>query len=135
MKFTVSSILLVVFAVFSAIMGVSTMAVSLDKKAALTVFDPPITFPTPGSTFTRGQTITVTWNTSSIPPGTLNEGLIVLARPIDGNENPLETLVTGFLLTSGSVQITWPTDVPAGNNYGLVLFGDSGNLFAPYTLN
>ncbi|KIJ39673.1 hypothetical protein M422DRAFT_49531 [Sphaerobolus stellatus SS14] len=135
MKFTVPSILLAVFAVFSAIMGVSTMAISLDKKAALTVFDPPITFPTPGSTFTRGQTITVTWDTSGIPVGTPNQGQIILLRLIGSGENHVSDLASGFLLTSGSVQITWPTDVPPGNNYALNLFGDSGNVYGPYTLN
>jgi len=56
MKFTASAVLLAFAASFA-----TTTAVPLEKKAALTVFDPRITFPAPGATFQRGQTITVEW--------------------------------------------------------------------------
>jgi hypothetical protein len=81
-------------------------------------------------------------DTTSIPAGTPNLGLLVLAHPdpvtgsegIDGSKlwlycdfglssdkrHPDHTLANGFKLIDGNAQITWPTDIPAGTGYALV---------------
>ncbi|KIJ46312.1 hypothetical protein M422DRAFT_66836 [Sphaerobolus stellatus SS14] len=135
MKFTASSIIFAFLAFLSAIM--TGMAVPLEKRAARDVYRPPITSPAPGTTFERGETITVHWDTSGIPASAPNMAQIVLARPTNDSENIdfKHVLANGSLLTVGSANITWPRDVPAGPGYSLVLFGDSGNIFGPYNLN
>ncbi|KAK0244130.1 hypothetical protein EDD85DRAFT_945452 [Armillaria nabsnona] len=102
------------------------------------VISPPITSPTAGAVWTVGQTITVTWNTTVIPPAsqvTNPIGKIVLGHQANNSLN-LELdhpLASNFQLTDGQVDITVP-DVEPRDDYIIVLFGDSGNTSPEFTI-
>ncbi|EIM81626.1 uncharacterized protein STEHIDRAFT_22683, partial [Stereum hirsutum FP-91666 SS1] len=100
------------------------------------VVDPPITSPDASTVWTVGSSVTVTWNTSVIPPEAQNStGTLVLGFQTSDSENLQldDPLAKGFLLTDGSVQITVP-DVTEKSNYIVVLFGDSGNASPEFTI-
>ncbi|KAF8519173.1 hypothetical protein JB92DRAFT_2899627 [Gautieria morchelliformis] len=133
MQFTTTS----VFFVLLAVLSTAWSTVALPVLQARDVFDPPITSPKAGDVFTAGQTITVTWDTSSIPAGTPNEGELVLGR-LEANSENLDIdhpLATGFLLTDGYHEITFPYNLTTASNYILDLFGDSGNISPTFTIN
>ncbi|EIN12953.1 hypothetical protein PUNSTDRAFT_19047, partial [Punctularia strigosozonata HHB-11173 SS5] len=101
---------------------------------------PPITSPTTGTVWTVGQTVTVTWDTSELPPPqniTNISGKILLGFLDDGDDSEHldvdSPLAQGFNITTGSVQLTVP-NVPAKDDYIIVLFGDSGNLSPKFTI-
>lgn len=134
MKFTTSAILFAFFVIILGALNVVAVPLSLAARA---VISPKITLPTPGDSFKRGTTTTVEWETDNIPAGTPNIGRILLARPDSTGREHLDVdnpLAKGFLLTEGSVDITWPTSTEAGEGYYLALFGDSANIYGPYTL-
>ncbi|PBK97597.1 hypothetical protein ARMGADRAFT_1009568 [Armillaria gallica] len=102
------------------------------------VISPPITSPTAGAVWTVGQTITVTWNTTVIPPAsqvTNPIGKIVLGHQANDSLNlDLDhPLASNFQLTDGQVDITVP-DVEPRDDYIIVLFGDSGNTSPEFTI-
>ncbi|KAK0221761.1 hypothetical protein IW262DRAFT_1482009 [Armillaria fumosa] len=102
------------------------------------VISPPITSPTAGAIWTVGQTITVTWNTTVIPPAsqvTNPIGKIVLGHQANNSLNlDLDhPLASNFQLTDGQVDITVP-DVEPRDDYIIVLFGDSGNTSPEFTI-
>ncbi|KAK0487538.1 hypothetical protein IW261DRAFT_1290716, partial [Armillaria novae-zelandiae] len=102
------------------------------------VISPPITSPTAGAVWTVGQTITVTWNTTVIPPAsqvTNPIGKIVLGHQANNSLNlDLDhPLASNFQLTDGQVDITVP-DVEPRDDYIIVLFGDSGNTSPEFTI-
>ncbi|KAF8587494.1 hypothetical protein K439DRAFT_1614286 [Ramaria rubella] len=100
------------------------------------VINPRITFPTAGAVFKAGQTITVTWDTSVLPVGSPNKGMIVLGVNTTTSENlQLDSpLAEDFLLTDGSHEITFPENLTTKHNYILDLFGDSGNISPEFTV-
>jgi len=129
-------------------MFISLQKVLLLAAACVTVtalpksnFDivPPITSPVAGQVWTIGSQQTVTWETDFIPSfadsqtGILDLGTI---DPSTGNENLNTTdhLADSFLLTDGAITITVP-DVTPGDDYILVLFGDSGNRSPAFTIS
>ncbi|KAK0188062.1 hypothetical protein F5146DRAFT_740583 [Armillaria mellea] len=102
------------------------------------VISPPITSPTAGAVWTVGQTVTVTWNTTVIPPAsqvTNPIGKIVLGHQANDSLNlDLDhPLASNFQLTDGQVDITVP-DVEPRDDYIIVLFGDSGNTSPEFTI-
>ncbi|SJL07596.1 uncharacterized protein ARMOST_10946 [Armillaria ostoyae] len=102
------------------------------------VISPPITSPTAGAVWTVGQTITVTWNTTVIPPAsqvTNPIGKIILGHQANNSLNlDLDhPLASNFQLTDGQVDITVP-DVEPRDDYIIVLFGDSGNTSPEFTI-
>ncbi|KAF8512297.1 hypothetical protein BU17DRAFT_96409 [Hysterangium stoloniferum] len=133
MQFTNSSILFVLFALLSTVWNAYALPIGLQQKD---VINPPITFPTAGSSFKPGQTITVTWDTSVVPSDSPNKGTIVLAQPTADSENLTldPPLATGFLLSVGSQSITFPYNLTEAHNYAFVLFGDSGNISDKFTV-
>ncbi|KAF8519175.1 hypothetical protein JB92DRAFT_2899680 [Gautieria morchelliformis] len=131
MRFTTTSVFFGLVAVLSTAWSTVALPVLQERE----VFDPPITFPKAGDVFTAGQTITVTWDTSSIPAGTPNLGELVLRLEINGGSVGIGPLADGFLLTDGSQQITFPSNLTTSPNYILNLFGDSGNLSPAFTIN
>ncbi|KAL0950398.1 hypothetical protein HGRIS_010356 [Hohenbuehelia grisea] len=91
------------------------------------VYVPPLTSPTLGTVWTVGETHTVTWDTSKPPSQITNRSGKIMLRK---GEKTLDlTLASGFNITAGSAEVTVP-DVTAGDDYMLVLFGNSGN-FSP----
>ncbi|KZV73721.1 hypothetical protein PENSPDRAFT_574146 [Peniophora sp. CONT] len=104
----------------------------LDKRE---VFDPKITSPAASTVWTVGQTVDVTWDTSTIPSGQTVFGMLVLGFLTDDSENldidnPLAANIT---LNDGKTSITVPTVDPK-TNYIVVLFGDSGNASPEFTI-
>ncbi|KAK0187941.1 hypothetical protein F5146DRAFT_1226310 [Armillaria mellea] len=95
------------------------------------VFSPKITNPTAGTTWFKDSHVNVMWDTSNAPQNLTNtKGKLVLGfmNDQDGNEhldmqNPL---AEGFDIFAGTVSFRVP-DVTPGQDYIVVLFGDSGN--------
>ncbi|KAL1667013.1 hypothetical protein GGF50DRAFT_112684 [Schizophyllum commune] len=102
------------------------------------VVAPPITSPNASTTWNVGETVTVTWDTSDLPPEsqiTNKEGKIVLGYQTEDSmhlqyDNPL---AQGFSITLGSYDVTVP-DVEERSDYIIVLFGDSGNSSPKFTI-
>lgn len=135
MHFT-TSVFFTICTVTTFFKDASAVPVQTSHLRTRDVFDPPITFPNQNSVFQAGETITVTWDTSSIPAGTTDLGEIALAQPTFEDEN-LDfdhPLATGFLLTAGQQDITFPSNLTTASNYALVLFGDSGNISPNFTI-
>jgi len=91
------------------------------------VYVPPITKPIAGDIWIVGECYDVKWDTSNPPAQITNTlGEIDLRR----NNITFLTLAKGFDIRLGTYKITVP-QVPDGDDYQIVLFGDSGN-FSPY---
>ncbi|KAF7798841.1 hypothetical protein EIP86_010067 [Pleurotus ostreatoroseus] len=100
--------------------------VGLVAGKALDVWNPPITSPTAHSAWPVGSTQNVTWDTSTKPAQVTNPiGKIVLAK--DGTLDDENPLASGFQLTDGWHLVTVPPDTVPGDDYTIVVFGDSGN--------
>ncbi|EPS98412.1 hypothetical protein FOMPIDRAFT_1093403, partial [Fomitopsis schrenkii] len=102
------------------------------------VISPPVTSPDASTTWNVGETVTVTWNLSALPPNTNVTGVkgkLVLGYSTWDSEhldinNPL---ATNFLLSDSKVSFVVPS-VPTRNNYIVDLFGDSGNISPNFTI-
>ncbi|KAJ8080426.1 hypothetical protein PM082_017259 [Marasmius tenuissimus] len=106
---------------------------SLNDRAIIArdVYSPKITNPTRNNVWIVGLNATIEWDTSKPPQNITNDiGEILLGRfnGTDDNEHlDLEhPLAENFSLLSGSVTVEVP-DVEPGEDYFIVLFGDSGN--------
>ncbi|KAK0221883.1 hypothetical protein IW262DRAFT_1493614 [Armillaria fumosa] len=95
------------------------------------VFSPKITNPTAGTTWFKDSRVNVTWDTSNAPQNLTNtKGKLVLGF-MDG-QNDSEHLIMqnpladGFDILAGTTTFLVP-DVTPGQDYIVVLFGDSGN--------
>ncbi|ETW80136.1 hypothetical protein HETIRDRAFT_322710 [Heterobasidion irregulare TC 32-1] len=107
------------------------MFLSLAAAAPLDVYVPPVLDPHEGTVWTIGNEYNVTWDASSPPPQITNRIGRVLLR-----KGPLSlniTLASGFDILDGTVPITVP-DVEPGDDYAVVLFGDSGNFSPGFTI-
>ncbi|KAH9038213.1 hypothetical protein EDB85DRAFT_526741 [Lactarius pseudohatsudake] len=111
---------------------VFVQAVPLVKRI---VVSPQITSPSASTTWNAGDKVTVTWETSSIPPpGNFTGQLLLGFLTLEGENLDIDhPLAQDILLSTGSVQITVP-NVPVGANYIVVLFGDSGNASPQFTI-
>lgn len=100
------------------------------------VVAPPITSPTASTVWNVGDTQTVTWSTANLPTNVTNpDGMLILGYVANGSENLMlqSPLATNLSYSVGQAQITVPS-VPTGNNYIVVLFGDSGNASPQFTI-
>ncbi|KAH9060472.1 hypothetical protein EDB87DRAFT_607524 [Lactarius vividus] len=111
---------------------VFVQAVPLVKRI---VVSPQITSPSASTTWNVGDKVTVTWETSSIPPpGNFTGQLLLGFLTLEGENLDVDhPLAQDFSLSTGSVQITVP-NVPVRTNYIVVLFGDSGNASPQFTI-
>ncbi|KAJ4482949.1 hypothetical protein C8J55DRAFT_488483 [Lentinula edodes] len=114
MKFS-ASLLASAFTFFVASVG----------AAPSTVWDPTITSPIMGTVWVIGTAVNVTWSTADQPSTVSNVGQIYLAQ----NQVQLMALSGTFDLAAanGFHTVTVPDVVP-GDDYEVVLFGDSGNI-------
>jgi len=115
-----------------------TLIAALANAATLDVFVPLITDPIAGTVWKVGTQRNVSWDTSNAPRQVTNgEGLVTLAQGGVIFENQpgglQDPLASGFDILLGQIPVTVP-DVPAGNNYQVVLFGDSGNFSPEFTI-
>ncbi|PBK66697.1 hypothetical protein ARMSODRAFT_959839 [Armillaria solidipes] len=117
-----------VFAFVSVFTLVFAIPVNLDKRD---VFVPPILYPHSGTVWTINQRHNVTWDTSNAPVNITNSRGIIMLRK-DNRATPL-ILAEGFDILLGRFEITVPW-VVQGDDYSLVLFGDSGNWSENFTI-
>ncbi|KAI0647964.1 hypothetical protein C8Q79DRAFT_925001 [Trametes meyenii] len=97
------------------------------------VFLPPVTYPHTGTEWKVGQLHNVTWDTSNAPANITNKsGRVVLAKGgVLDYEHPL---AKNFDILLGRIEVKVP-DVEPGSDYTIVLFGDSGNDSAEFTIS
>ncbi|KAF8064250.1 hypothetical protein FPV67DRAFT_1629323 [Lyophyllum atratum] len=89
------------------------------------VYVPPVTYPHTGTVWKVRQRQNVTWDTSNAPVNITNQiGLIFLRK---GNITAPLILAENFEIRLGRVEVTVPL-VPEGNDYFVVLLGESGSL-------
>ncbi|KAH9928444.1 uncharacterized protein BXZ73DRAFT_102286 [Epithele typhae] len=95
------------------------------------VFVPPVTYPHAGTVWHSGQTHHVTWDTSAAPVNITNKVGRIYLR-FHGITTPL-ILAENFNILDGRVKVTVPL-VDDRDDYGIVLFGDSGNFSPQFTI-
>ncbi|KAK0214875.1 hypothetical protein IW262DRAFT_1403502 [Armillaria fumosa] len=95
------------------------------------VYAPPVTLPGTGSVWTVGSKQTVTWDASSPPTQITNPTGFVRLRK--ANKTDSTDLASGFSILDGQVEVTVP-NVEPGDDYRIVLFGDSGNWGETFTI-
>ncbi|KAI0731969.1 hypothetical protein C8Q72DRAFT_820153 [Fomitopsis betulina] len=106
--------------------------VSSATVSASAIWNPKILSPDTQTVWVRGQTTEVTWDTSNPPANsTAYTGQVRLAK---GGNQGYGLLASGFHLADGSVEVTVPSDLDAGSDYQIVLFGDSGNVSLEFTI-
>ncbi|KAJ3745044.1 hypothetical protein DFH05DRAFT_1113499 [Lentinula detonsa] len=112
---------------FSASFLASAFAffVASAKAAPSIVWDPTITSPVTGTVWTVGTMVNVTWSITDEPSTVSNAGEIYLAK----DKVQMMALSGTFDLAAadGSYAVTVP-DVPTGDDYQIILYGDSGNI-------
>ncbi|KIJ62574.1 hypothetical protein HYDPIDRAFT_30179 [Hydnomerulius pinastri MD-312] len=120
---------------FITFMSLFALVASLPLSARLQardVFVPPVLYPHAGTVWYVGQYHNVTWETKDAPVNITNsKGMIYLRN--NGLIEMNEELASGFNILDGRVEVHVP-NVPAGNNYSIVLFGDSGNYSPIFTI-
>ncbi|KAF9454404.1 hypothetical protein P691DRAFT_808542 [Macrolepiota fuliginosa MF-IS2] len=96
------------------------------------VFVPPILSPKQGDVWKSGQTREVTWDVSN-PPAQITNGIgrIMLRK---GNLSTPLILAANFDILKGKIKVKVPLVID-GDDYSLVLFGDSGNFSPPFTID
>ncbi|KAI9067312.1 hypothetical protein FKP32DRAFT_1563876 [Trametes sanguinea] len=122
---------------FAALLTVLVAAASAVSAAPTEVISPPVTSPKAGDVWQVGTTQNVTWDTSAIPAGTAQTGLILLGHIVgDSDDEHLDTkhpLAVNFPITAGFATVEVP-DVATRDDYVVVLFGDSGNTSPKFTI-
>ncbi|KAJ2928645.1 hypothetical protein H1R20_g8441, partial [Candolleomyces eurysporus] len=88
------------------------------------VYTPAVLQPRHGDTWVVGERRVVEWDTSSPPQHITNPYGTIKLRKDDYTMD--ESLAERFSILAGSREIVVP-DVAEGDNYQIVLFGDSGN--------
>ncbi|KAK0220672.1 hypothetical protein IW262DRAFT_1462025 [Armillaria fumosa] len=99
------------------------------------IFAPPITSPTTGTVWTVKTIQNVTWDTSNPPSPITDRNRSSIRLIKSGGQLPGKSFVLAdqfdILLGSIEVEVPW---VVQGDDYSLVLFGDSGNRGEPFTI-
>ncbi|KAK0458357.1 uncharacterized protein EV420DRAFT_1270672 [Desarmillaria tabescens] len=96
------------------------------------IYTPPVLSPTTGKTWLVETTQTVSWDTSN-PPDLIsnrNESRIVLTK---GGFFLPYILADRFDILLGSIEVKVPL-VAEGDDYAVVLFGDSGNFGKQFSI-
>jgi len=101
------------------------------------VWSPTVLYPHEGIVWRVGDHHSVVWSTNDPPAQITNtNGLVVLRSSrgfIKGPGGLGEPLASNFSLFDGRVEIEVP-DVPGGDDYQVVLLGDSGNASPAFTI-
>ncbi|KAM6502257.1 hypothetical protein JOM56_002234 [Amanita muscaria] len=96
------------------------------------VYVPPILTPKAGDVWVIGEKRTVTWDTSNPPQSITNKIGEIYLR--EGDKTLLDSpLAQGFDILLGTMEVTVPNVTP-GNDYMIVLMGDSGNWSPPFSI-
>jgi len=135
MAFSTKSLMTLLAFFLGLIAVANSMPVSLETRD---VFVPPIKKPHAGTVWKIGHNATVTWKTKDAPVNITNSiGMVVLAQngsiftsQPGGLDDPL---ASNFSIRLGRIEFVVP-EVPAANDYQIVLFGDSGNFSPEFTI-
>ncbi|KAF8806842.1 hypothetical protein BYT27DRAFT_7101026 [Phlegmacium glaucopus] len=126
MKFT--TITTFVFPLLISFIAVFAIPVDLESRD---VYVPPILYPKQGTVWLVGEHHHVTWDTSNPPAQITNKiGQIFLRK---GDLTTPVILANNFDILLGKIEITVPW-VQDGDDYQVVLFGDSGNFSPKFTI-
>ncbi|THH18120.1 hypothetical protein EW146_g2817 [Bondarzewia mesenterica] len=113
-------------ALFSLVAATPIVLIPLD------IYTPPVLDPHTGTVWTVGNQYNVTWDTSNPPAQITNRfgsSIVLRKGPLITNH----TLASEFDILLGTIGITAPDVVP-GDDYAVVLFGDSGNISPAFTI-
>ncbi|OSX59775.1 hypothetical protein POSPLADRAFT_1035320 [Postia placenta MAD-698-R-SB12] len=115
-----------------SLLSIFAVVTAFPVHVARDVFVPPITSPNASTVWYAGEKYNVTWETAGAPVNITNKyGRIVLAtNGLQDYENPI---AANFSILLGSYEVTAP-NVTTGNEYAIVLFGDSGNYSPQFTI-
>ncbi|KAL1744499.1 hypothetical protein HDZ31DRAFT_38486 [Schizophyllum fasciatum] len=116
-----NAMLATLFSVFVALFSLSSMSLAAPAE----VYVPPITYPHAKTVWKVGDHHNVTWDNSSPPARITNKvGYIYLRHA--GKIDLAHPLAEEFDILQGHQVVQVPAVSP-GNDYQLVLMGDSGN--------
>ncbi|KAG6832078.1 hypothetical protein H0H92_005500 [Tricholoma furcatifolium] len=103
----------------------SVVSAAVLPRETLDVFTPTITSPTAETVWYMGTQVNVTWSTSNAPVNISNGAAVQL--------NGYGYIARGFDLRAGWVTVNVPLVSPV-QQYQITLFGDSGDVSAPFTI-
>ncbi|EGN98373.1 hypothetical protein SERLA73DRAFT_161174 [Serpula lacrymans var. lacrymans S7.3] len=122
---------------YSVLLLITSTDASIKPRDTRIVHNPSVINPNADTIWHAGSSVTITWDTSTVPLGNKSKGKVVLGYLEKGKsdehldiEHPL---AENFYIEDGFVQITAP-DVSPRNDYIVVLFGDSGNKSPAFTI-
>ncbi|KAJ7133005.1 hypothetical protein C8R46DRAFT_654526 [Mycena filopes] len=117
-----------------ALLAIISLVASAPTPTPRDVFSPPVLYPGKGTVWKMGQTYDVAWDLSNAPVNITNSiGMVVLVKNhlmID-LEHPL---AKGFDIRIARHQVTVPKNLNPGNDYQILVFGDSGNTGELFTI-
>ncbi|KAL8292855.1 hypothetical protein RQP46_000549 [Phenoliferia psychrophenolica] len=122
-----------------ALSAISVSADAISSRQSGVDYSPPITSPDRQTFWTSGLTYTVTWNTT-LPEGVSQDDVpqtatIKLGYITEDSENLNWTLAEDVpLYTTGSYDVTLPSDLKGKSNYVIGLLGSSGNVSPEFTI-
>ncbi|KAK0203295.1 hypothetical protein DFS33DRAFT_1489285 [Desarmillaria ectypa] len=118
---------------FSTTFFTALIAVACATPAAKRdIFNPPILSPTTGTTWFVETTQTVSWDTSNPPDLITNRNHSSIRLTKGGAFLPF-VLASEFDILLGKIKVNVPL-VAEGDDYAIVLFGDSGNLGKEFSI-
>ncbi|KAL8280839.1 hypothetical protein RQP46_006843 [Phenoliferia psychrophenolica] len=122
-----------------ALSAISASAAAINIRTTGVDYSAPITTPEKRTVWVAGLNHTVTWNTT-LPEGiTMDQvaqtATIKLGYLTEDSENLEWTLAEHVpLYTTGSYEITLPSDLEGKTNYVIALMGSSGNISPEFTI-
>ncbi|KAF5334026.1 hypothetical protein D9758_006585 [Tetrapyrgos nigripes] len=130
---------LAVFTAFSAsLLPTVTNALAIPVvNVARDVYVPEITSPVAGTAWVLGEQAVVTWKNADAPTLISNGQAVMLRKggaPLEDKNGGSYFLTTDFNPRTGFVEFTVPSDLAAGDDYAITLFGDSGNISEEFSI-
>ncbi|KAK1226267.1 hypothetical protein PQX77_010740 [Marasmius sp. AFHP31] len=136
MSFNVVAIVAVLFSVLQLAIA-SPIPKTLHLRGELIVHRPRIIQASIGARWQRGQTRTVSWDTSDLPREKENATGTLLLGFLEESDENLDIdhpLADNFPLKKGFVTFTVPKHLERKNGYIVALLGDSGNISGPFAV-
>lgn len=119
------------FSTITTLLVAPLLALAVPILEQRDVYAPPVTFPSNGTVWKPFEVHNVTWDVSDPPEQITNRiGTIRLVK--DDRITPI-ILADNFDILLGTYEITVPW-VVSGDNYRILLFGDSGNWGDAFTI-
>ncbi|WP_371515279.1 Ser-Thr-rich GPI-anchored membrane family protein [Kitasatospora sp. NBC_01300] len=112
--------------------GPAVAAHSAERASRRDVYVPRILSPRAGALWRVGERVEVTWDVSD-PPAQITNRTGSIALRAGGVTLLDRVLARDFDILLGRMEVTVP-DVPPGDDYRVVLSGDSGNWSEPFTI-